>query len=168
MGASYLSQILLDQASEAAPCAFDSAGAAVPLSPAELDKRVREELRQQLRLQVRYSFSLVGEFRSQLASGATAAQLAFLLRAVLQVMRATFSIATMAGVVDHHSASERALCLSDLAQLLNALLRECPPPAHELAHGLDAVIVHLVQLTQVPPAARSADLNRDAGALPGR
>ncbi len=168
MGANYLSQILLDRSTDAPPVNSDSACSDVPATSAEVDKRVRQELTQQLKLQIRYSFSLVAEFRAQQAAAARAPRLAFLLRAILQVTRATFSVATMAGVVEQHTASERALCLSDMAQLLNALLAEKPPPDLDLAHGLDALIVHLVQLTKVPAPAVSAHLDRDVGALARR
>ena len=168
MGASYLSQILLDRADEAPQVDFDAVVDALPRTSAALDKRVRLELKQQLGLQVRYSFSLVAEFRAQLATHGGPARLAYLLRAILQVTRATFSIATMALVVDKTAASERALCLSDLALLLQGLRGEVLPTVHDLEHGMDALIIHLVQLTQTAEPADSAHLDRDARALQRR
>jgi len=113
-------------------------------------RRIRNDLARQVRVQIRHTFALVEEFRSSRERGYGSARLVVLLRAILQASQVTFSLATRLRGEDQRMKADRSRWLTDLELLLQLLLADKSPPAYDLAHATDALIVHLVQLMYEP------------------
>jgi hypothetical protein len=153
MGATYSPQIVIDRTCDAQAVGSETAGHQAPRAPVPSPPRVRSEVIQQLRLEVHNAFALVEEFRVLRVQGAGHARLALLLWGALRAAQSTFALASKARPLDAQASAERARCLSDLEQLLHDLLSNACPAPGAIAHGMDALIVHLVQLMQAPPRA---------------
>lgn len=146
MRAAYLPQVFRELTNEVQPADFDRVGVERPATPTSRAIRVNQGLRQQLSQPIRNAFVLIAEFRSQYADGARNVRLALLLGAVLLSTRPIFKLADQVRAADLQGGAERARCVRDLEQLLEMLLADAPLSPCDLAHGLDALIVHLVQL----------------------
>lgn len=100
-----------------------------------------------LEARIRRTFALMNEYRTALESRADSHWLGILLHAVCQDATFTFNAAAKLRPETAEFSADKTRCLSDLEQLLRTMRDQQLPSDYELTHAMDALIVHLVQLT---------------------
>jgi hypothetical protein len=103
---------------------------------------------------LRHIFLLVNEFRAQCQQKAEPHRLGAVLNAVIQLARHGFSMVEELRGADARFVAENKRCLVDLEELLGALLGDNAPPAHELFHAMDPLIVQFVRIDAVTRSGR--------------
>ncbi len=96
---------------------------------------------------VRRAILLVDEFRSHCMAGANARLLAVVLEATIRCAHHLFTGITQGECATAQFAADSNACLTDLMRMLETLTAGDTPPAFELAHAMDALIIQLVRIT---------------------
>jgi len=118
---------------------------------ADARRHGRADLERAFTIRVRRTFTLINETRLMCVSGTVAprrgvVEHAALLEAVIDDAQACFDLAASIGAQDAQGRVDNQHCLRDLRAVSYALRVGETPPARELAHAMDGLIVLFVQL----------------------
>jgi hypothetical protein len=137
---------------------------------ADADARLqgRADLEREFTIRVRRSFTLINETRLMCVAGSVAprrgvVEHAALLEAVIDDAQACFDLAASIGAQDAQGRADNQHCLRDLRAVSYALRIGATPPARELAHAMDGLIVLFVQL--LPSGALRFEIGNESPEL---
>ena len=97
--------------------------------------------------QVRQAILLVEEFRSDCMAGASARLLSVELKATIRCAHQLFTGGFRGDCASQQFADDSNACLGDLLRMHETLSAGDLPPAFELAHAMDALIIQLARIT---------------------
>jgi hypothetical protein len=122
-----------------------------PIVDLDPRRQSRTDLEREFTIRVRRTFTLINESRLMCVAGSVTPRRgvvshADVLQAVIDDAQDCFDLAAKIGTQDARGHADKQHCLRDLRAVSYALRVGEPPPARELAHAMDGLIVLFVQL----------------------
>ncbi len=143
-------------------------GLEVPFVDIDPRRKARTDLEREFTIRVRRTFTLINESRLMCVAGSVTPRHgvvshADVLQAVIDDAQDCFDLAAKIGTPDATGHADKQHCLRDLRAVSYALRVGEPPPARELAHAMDGLIVLFVQL--LPSGAMRFEVGRTSSEL---
>jgi len=108
---------------------------------------VRSVLSPQQEARVRRTIVLVEEFRADCSAGANAYLLSVVLQATIRCAQQLFAGSFLGECASPQFADDSHACLDDLLRMHKTLCGGAMPPAFDLVHAMDALIIQLARIT---------------------